>query len=409
MKIVIDDKIPFIRGILEPFAEVVYLPGGQIRREHLMDAECLIVRTRTTCNRQLLEGTAVRFIATATIGFDHIDTEYCQAAGIKWTNSPGCNSGSVAQYITVALLIMADRHHFDLTDKTLGIIGVGHVGSKVKRIAEILGMRVLLNDPPRARAEGPEGFVDLKTVLTQSDIITLHVPLIRDGEDKTWNLVDRNFLETLKPGAVLMNTSRGEVVDEEEVVGLASLLSSRRKPGSPDWSSEEGDPGLRRDDSAASQIFNHWSLVLDVWQNEPHINRKLLSMAEIATPHIAGYSQDGKLNATRMVVEAVIREFYLTDDGRQMTDETPSVVSLPSSVLSTGHWSLVTGHSLQDYLLETYDLPADDRRLRESPETFEEQRNNYPVRREFTAYQIDPFPTGDLGAKLTSLGFTLLP
>jgi erythronate-4-phosphate dehydrogenase len=380
MKIVIDDKIPFIRGILEPFAEVVYLPGGQIRREHLMDAECLIVRTRTTCNRQLLEGTAVRFIATATIGFDHIDTEYCQAAGIKWTNSPGCNSGSVAQYITVALLIMADRYHFDLTDKTLGIIGVGHVGSKVKRIAEILGMKVLLNDPPRARAEGPEGFVDLKTVLTQSDIITLHVPLIRDGEDKTWNLVDRNFLETLKPGAVLMNTSRGEVVDEEEVVDLASLLSSRRKPGSPDWSSEEGDPGFRRDDSAASQIFNHWSLVLD-----------------------------GKLNATRMVVEAVIREFYLTDDGRQMTDETPSVVSLPSSVLSTGHGSRVTGHSLQDYLLETYDLPADDRRLRESPETFEEQRNNYPVRREFTAYQIDPFPTGDLGAKLTSLGFTLLP
>ncbi len=393
MRIVIDDKIPFIRGILEPFAEVLYMPGGQIRREHLMDAECLIIRTRTTCNRQLLEGTAVRFIATATIGFDHIDIDYCQTAGIKWTNAPGCNSGSVAQYITVALIIMSNRHHFDLTDKTLGIIGVGHVGSKVKRIAEILGMKVLLTDPPRARAEGPEGFVDLKTLLTQSDIVTIHVPLNREGEDKTWNLVDRNFLETLKPGAVLMNTSRGEILDEAAVLKLAPITDH--------W----------------SLVTGHWSLVLDVWQNEPHINRKLLAMAEIATPHIAGYSQDGKLNATRMVVEAVTSYFKSTiDDLRFTIDDIqlrlpidPSIVSLPSAVLSTGHWSLVTGHSLPDYLLETYDLPADDRRLRESPETFEEQRNNYPVRREFNAYQIDPFPTGKLGATLTSLGFTLLP
>ncbi|OFY46799.1 MAG: hypothetical protein A2X22_04875 [Bacteroidetes bacterium GWF2_49_14] len=402
MKIVIDDKIPFIRGILEPFAEVIYLPGGQIRREHLLDADCLMARTRTRCNRELLEGTAVRFIATATIGFDHIDTDYCQAAGIKWTNAPGCNSGSVAQYITVALIIMANRHQFDLTNKTLGIIGVGHVGSKVQRIAEILGMKVLLTDPPRARTEGPEGFVDLKTLLNQSDIVSLHVPLNRDGEDKTWHLVDRGFLEALKPGAILMNTSRGEVIDEEEVLGLASLLSSRRKPGSPSSELQSGDPGLRRDDSGASQISNHWSLVLDVWQNEPNINRKLLAISEIATPHIAGYSQDGKLNATRMVVEAVIREFDLTDDRRPTTAGTPSVVSLPSAVLSMGHESRVTLHEI---LLATYDILADDRRLRELPETFEEQRNNYPVRREFTAYQIDPFPAGDLGAKLTSLGF----
>ena len=430
MKVVIDDKIPFIRGILEPYADVVYLPGGQIRRDHLLDADCLITRTRTRCNQELLEGTAVRFIASATIGFDHIDTLWCNKAGIRWTNSPGCNSGSVAQYITAVLLEISERLNFSLHDKTLGIIGVGHVGSKVQRIAELMGMNVLLNDPPRSRAEGPDLFTDLKKLLSNSDIITLHVPLNREGQDKTYHLVDQEFIEALKPGAVLINTSRGEVVDEAELI---QRLQGERKPETRDKRPETGDqrketrdkrqetrdkrqetsderPETRDRDhhlssliTIHSSLFTHHSslitrnlsLVIDVWENEPHINRELLGLADLATPHIAGYSLDGKMNATRMVVQAVTTEFGLKLDSEDGL----------AGLRITHQASRITLH---DYIRETYDIRADDRRLRESPETFEEQRNQYPERREFSAYTIDPFPEGDLGQLLNALGFKTL-
>jgi len=381
MKAVIDDKIPFIRGILEPYADVVYLPGGQIRRDHLLDADCLITRTRTRCNQELLKGTAVRFIASATIGFDHIDTLWCNKAGVRWTNSPGCNSGSVAQYITAALLEMSERLNFNLHDKTLGIIGVGHVGSKVQRIAELMGMNVLLNDPPRSRAEGPDHFTDLKKLLSDSDIITLHVPLNREGQDKTRHLVDREFLEAIKPGAILINTSRGEVVDEAELI---RRLQGDQRPETRD-----------RNKDNSSLVTRHLSLVIDVWNDEPHISRQLLSLTDIATPHIAGYSLDGKMNATRMVVQAVATEFGLK------LDPEDGLTNLRACGL-TDHGSRITLH---DYIRATYDILADDRRLRESPETFEEQRNNYPEHREFNAHTIDPFPEGNLGHLLKSLGF----
>jgi erythronate-4-phosphate dehydrogenase len=391
MKAVIDDKIPFIRGILEPYAEVVYLPGAQIRRDHLLDADCLITRTRTRCNRELLEGTKVRFIASATIGFDHIDTLWCKQAGIRWTNSPGCNSGSVAQYITTALLEMSARLDFNLHDKTLGIIGVGHVGSKVQRIAKLLGMHVLLNDPPRSRAEGPDLFTDLKTLLSNSDIITLHVPLNREGPDKTLHLVDREFLEAMQPGAILINTSRGEVVDESALIQWAK---NDRKQNPSSLVTHH-----------SSLVTRHSSLVLDVWENEPHINRDLLYLADIATPHIAGYSLDGKMNATRMVVQAVAAGFGLK------VDPDDGLAGFRACGLSD-HSSRITYHdscyTLHDYIRATYDILADDRRLRESPDTFEEQRNNYPERREFSAYTIDPFPDGDLRQLLKAMGFNTL-
>jgi erythronate-4-phosphate dehydrogenase len=342
MKIVAYNKIPFLRGVFEPQATVVYLPGLAIRREDIADADCLLVRTRTRCNGNLLQGTHVRFIGTATIGFDHIDTEWCGQNEIAWTNAPGCNSGSVAQYITSAILTMADRLNFKPEDKTLGIIGVGHVGKKVEKAAREMGMRVILNDPPRARNEGPAGFSNLKELLTVADIITIHVPLNPDVPDKTINLVDRDFLDQLKPGAILMNSSRGEVLDENSFTS---------------WMKEHN-----RDEEPAGK--KPISLILDVWPHEPAINLELLRLTAIATPHIAGYSMNGKYNATRMIVEAVT-EFFRLDQ--------PEL----SPLMRNG------AVAPQDGMRAGYDIMADDRRLRESPETFEDQRNNYPQRWEF--------------------------
>jgi erythronate-4-phosphate dehydrogenase len=333
MNIVIDDKIPYIRGVFEPYGEVHYIAGGSIHRDHLTKADCLLVRTRTICNQKLLEGSSVRFVGTATIGFDHIDTDWCESNGIFWANAPGCNSGAVAQYIRAALLEMANRRHFNLADQTLGIIGVGHVGKKVERQARDLGMRVLLCDPPRERVEGNASFTSLESLLSTSEIITIHVPLNRQGIDKTLNLVGSQFINALNPGTILINSSRGEVLNETEV--LDSLKS-------------RGDI----------------SLVLDVWPHEPEINLKLLELTAIATPHIAGYSVEGKYNATMMVVKAVRQHF-----------------GLPLDPISP----LANEGPLQNLKMQAaaYDIMADDKRLRKSPETFEQQRNNYPQRWEY--------------------------
>jgi erythronate-4-phosphate dehydrogenase len=342
MKIVADSKIPFLRGVFEPQATVVYLPGVDIRSADLADADCLLVRTRTRCTRDLLQGTSVRFIGTATIGFDHIDTEWCHHNGITWTNAPGCNSGSVVQYIVSAILSMADRLNFRPEDKTLGIIGVGHVGKKVGKAAHEMGMKVILNDPPRARAEGPAGFSDLNELLAVADIVTIHVPLNLEGPDRTIDLVGRNFLDQLRPGAILINSSRGEVLDEKACLA---------------WMNEHA-----RD--AGAVLRNRLSLILDVWPHEPEINRELLGLAAIATPHIAGYSMNGKYNATRMIAEAVAEFFHLKKP------EMPPLMRDGSVAPQEGTRA-------------PYDIMADDRRLRESPETFEEQRNHYPQRWEF--------------------------
>lgn len=213
MKIVCDSHIPFLQGVLEPYADVVYLPGSSITRDDLLEADALVVRTRTRCDEKLLKGTKVRFIATATIGYDHIDTAWCESNGITWTNAPGCNSWSVQQYIGSLLVTMSRHFGFSFRDKTIGIVGVGNVGSKVARLAALLGFRVLLCDPPRARREGQNGFVPLERIISESDIITCHVPLTRDGQDSTYHLFDSSRLAAMNSSQILINTSRGEVVD----------------------------------------------------------------------------------------------------------------------------------------------------------------------------------------------------
>lgn len=353
MKVIIDDKIPYIKGALEPFAEVVYLPGSKTTPEIVKDADAIITRTRTICNEKLLSGSAVKFIATATIGYDHIDTEYCKKAGIEWTNAPGCNAKSVEQYIASALFTWALERRIKLREKTIGIVGVGNVGSKVARFCEIIGMKVLLNDPPRERSEGSGKFVSLTTIQEQADFISFHVPLNMGGDDATFHLANHDFFNSLNRRPLLINSCRGEVFDTK----------------------------------AAKNALKNGSiagLIADCWENEPDIDLELLEFAYLATPHIAGYSKDGKANGTAMSVQAISRFFGLGIDNWQ-----PNGVELPDNT------DLVIDGTRRDEesiiaeaVLSTYDIEADDEALRANPGYFEKLRGDYPTRREFPVYNV---------------------
>ena len=354
MKVVCDSAIPFLKGALEPYCQVVYANGSEINREMVMDADALIIRTRTRCNADLLEGTGVRFIATATIGYDHIDTQWCESNGIRWTNAPGCNSWSVQQYIGSLLVTMSRTLGFSFRERTLGIVGAGNVGSKVARLAALLGFRVLLCDPPRARREGSGQFVSLDEIISRSDIITLHVPLIRDGEDSTFHLFDDSRLASMNRNQILINSSRGEVVDG---AALKNALAQKKI-------------------LAAS---------LDVWENEPQIDTQLLSLLFTGTPHIAGYSVDGKATGTTMSVQALGKFFDLPCRDWEVTKVPQSVQPSEFSIDTTGK---TPQEVLADAILHTYDIRTDDAALRANTASFEKQRSNYPVRREFPAFCV---------------------
>ncbi len=354
LKIIADDKIPFLQGVLEPYAEVSYVAGAKTTSELVKDTDALITRTRTKCNKELLANSKVKMIATATIGFDHIDTTYCKDAAIDWTNAPGCNSGSVKQYIASALSVLAIKKSYILKDKTIGIVGVGNVGSKIKELAEGLGMRVLLYDPPRAKVEKSDEFVELDVIQYEADIITFHVPLERQGEYKTFHLADENFLASCKNNVVIINSSRGEVVDNNAIL-----------------------KAIENDIIGDS--------ILDVWENEPSINLQLLDKIVVATPHIAGYSVDGKANGTAMSVQAISNKFDLPLNNWYPTE-------LPQPQHPVINYDC-DGKSIQEILiaaiLHTYNILEDDERLRKYPEDFEKQRGTYPIRREFSAYTVN--------------------
>lgn len=354
MKVVCDSDIPFLKGALEPYCQVVYARGSEISREMVMDADALVIRTRTKCNADLLEGTNVRFIATATIGYDHIDTQWCESHGIRWTNAPGCNSWSVQQYIGSLLVTMSRTLGFSFKEKTIGVVGVGNVGSKVARLAVLLGFRVLLCDPPRARKEGSGQFVSLDDIISRSDIITLHVPLIRDGEDATFHMFDDSRLASMNQNQILINSSRGEVVDG---TALKKALAQKKI-------------------LAAS---------LDVWENEPQIDPELLSLLFTGTPHIAGYSVDGKATGTTMSVQALGKFFDLPCRDWEVTEVPQSVQPSKFSINTAGK---TPQEVLADAILHTYDIRTDDAALRASVATFEKQRSDYPVRREFPAFSV---------------------
>lgn len=372
MKIVCDNKIPFLRGVLEPYAEVVYLPGKETTPEVVRDADAIITRTRTICDESLLKGSSVKVIATATIGFDHIDTGWCEEHGIIWRNAPGCNSWSVKQYMSSVLVSLSRMRSFDLEGKTLGVVGVGNVGSKVAQAASALGMKVLLNDPPRERREGSGDFVSLDEILRRSDIITLHVPLSREGEDATWHLFDAERIGKMSPSQILVNSSRGPVVDN---AALKQALKARAIAGG----------------------------VLDVWEGEPDLDPELVSLLDITTPHIAGYSADGKANGTAASVRTVSEVL-----GLPLTDWFPGDIPLPSMPLEFGIDA--AGKTRQEVLSEavlyTYDVLEDSGRLRGNLGSFEKLRGDYPVRREPSAFTLN-LKGGDtaLAGALGALGF----
>lgn len=330
MKIIVDDKIPYIRGAVAAIAdEAVYLPGAAITAADVRDADALIVRTRTRCDEALLGGSRVRFVATATIGHDHLDTDYLDRAGIAWTNCPGCNAASVAQYVRSSLLLIARDFGLCLRAATIGVVGCGHVGSLVAAAARELGMRVLVCDPPLGRP----GFVSLDVLEREADVITFHVPLATAGPHATYHLADSAFFGRLRRRPFIINSSRGAVVD---CVALGAAL----------------DGGSVR------------QAVIDTWEGEPAVDRRLLDKVYIGTPHIAGYSADGKVNADNMSIAALCRFFGLTPP--------PEILPppLPADFVYTGD------------PLQLYNPLTDSAALKASPESFERLRGDYPLRRE---------------------------
>ena len=330
MKIIIENHIPFIQGIFEPIANVQYLPAEAIDTDAMKDADALITRTRTRCDAALLDGSKCKFIATATIGTDHIDLDYCANNGITVASAPGCNAPAVAQYVLTSI-----SHIFPkLTGKTIGIVGVGHVGTIVARWAECLGMNILLCDPPRAEAEGYDAFVSLSQIARQADIITFHTPLTKSGPHKTFHLADEAFFNSLLRKPVIINSARGPVVDNK-------LLLNALNTG----------------------IISH--AIVDCWEGEPdNICLELVNKAFIATPHIAGYSLEGKKRATQMAAQALFDYLSL-----QFTAQDNSIPTPPD---------YVTVHSLQS----SYNPLADSAIFKADPSNFEALRSNYSFRHE---------------------------
>lgn len=372
MLVVADSAIPFLQGVLEPFADVRYKPGAEIRSADVRDADALLVRTRTCVDSSLLEGSRVKFVATATIGTDHLNKAYLDSGKIFWTNAPGCNAASVAQYVASALLSLSRKFVEPLSEKTLGIIGVGHVGREVLRVAKALNMDVLLCDPPRAEKEGSDNFVSEEELLSNSDIVTLHVPLERTGKYPTYHLADETFFEKMRPDAWFLNASRGEVADGN---ALKAALKDKRL-------------------NAA---------VLDTWENEPHIDPELLRLVDFGTPHIAGYSRDGKANATTQIVHAFARFFAvgpLQDFRAALSSDLPVLDAREIYGAEALARKLVLG---------TYDISRDSESLKQNIADFEKLRNSYPVRREPVAFRVH-LGKGQFAFRhmLEGLGFTIL-
>ncbi|MDD3885501.1 MAG: 4-phosphoerythronate dehydrogenase [Victivallaceae bacterium] len=366
-KIVSDDRIPFLRGVFEPYADVVYLPGKAISNDALRDADALLTRTRTRCDHALLAGTRVKIIATATIGFDHIDVPAMAELGVDWRNAPGCNSGSVAQYIGCALAVL---YNGAPAGHTLGVVGVGNVGRKVAAVGRALGMNVLLNDPPR-EAAGETGFVDIGRIAAESDVVTCHVPMVKSGPWPTFHLADAQFFSAMKPGAFFINSSRGGVADNRAA-------------------------------AAALQSGKLGNAVFDVWENEPLIDRELLMLAGLSTPHIAGYSADGKANGTFMSVRAVADALGI-DELREFTVEPPPP-EVPELIDLDG---LDDAAGLLHSVLHAYDIRRDSNTLKGDPDGFERQRGDYYLRREPVAFRVGG-GSEKLRGELAGLGFKLV-
>ena len=393
MKIICATNMPFAMEAFSTLGETRILEGRDIKAADVHETEILALRSTTKVNRALLEGSKVGFVGTATIGTDHLDIPYFEQAGIKWCFAPGCNANSVSEYITAALLDLACKHGFTLEGKTIGVIGVGNVGRRVVQKARALGMRVLMNDPPRERKEfriqDPESgitgqaeenpFVSLDQVLAEADIITVHVPLTKEGPDKTVHLADAAFFGRAKKGLIFLNAARGPVVDSP---ALLNALAEGR--------------------------VSH--VVLDTWEGEPDYRLDVLAKVDIATPHIAGHSFEGKVMGTVMVYREVCKFLGVPATwSHEPLMPVPLVPEVTVEVVGRTHQAV-----LREVVRQVYDLEGDDRRFRDSALTdhagriknFDRLRSHYPERREFqyTTVKLNG-GSESLRRILTDLGF----
>ena len=378
MKIIADANIPFVAECFSSIGDVTVVGGRQITPAVVADADVLLVRSITTVDKSLLAGSKVRFVATATIGIDHIDADYLRRQGIGFASAPGSNANSAAEYVIAGLLEIGQKHEIDLEGKSIGIIGVGNVGSRVATKCAVLGMDVRLNDPPLQRQTGDTKYRLLNELYT-CDFITCHTPLTFEGQDKTFHLADEEFFNSLKPGCVFVNASRGAVV------GTGALKAAIRSGGLA-------------------------VAVLDVWEGEPNIDTELLQMADIGTPHIAGYSLDGKITGMIMIYNAVCEHFSI-EQGLGIEDFLPEP-AVPK--LTVGPRVESEQKALLDTVHEVYSIARDDAALRgilnspaaERGKVFDGLRKDYPVRREFqnTAVFVAD-GGGSLAGKLAGIGF----
>lgn len=380
IKIVCAESVLHGKEAFATRGEAVVVPDREICGSELADADALVTRSKTKIDGDLIADSSLEFIGTATAGFDHIDAQALNDRGIAWTAAAGCNAVSVAEYVIAGLLEIASRADLALEGKRMAVIGVGQVGSRVASRAAGMGMEVLLNDPPRAECEQSEELRPLEEILPQADILTLHTPLTKDGPHPTEKMVERSFFEQVKPGAVFVNASRGEVVDETELMRAI-------------------------DDGIISRA------ILDVWDNEPQCRRELLERVDIATPHIAGYSFDGKLRGTDMIYHSLCRHFGVNPCWSAQEYLPPS--PLPRFRLKP---ALADESEILALIRRIYDIRADDRALRPDPlpspsdhaELFGRLRRDYPVRREFAGTEIElPAQESRLAAKLRALDFRL--
>lgn len=351
MKILADAHIPYLQGVAEQFGEVTYLPGNQFTKEAVKEKDVLIVRTVTHFDEKILKDSNVKLICSATIGYDHIDTAYCDSNNIAWSTAPGCNARSVEQYVSASLLHMAKKMNFKLKDKIIGVVGVGNVGKEVARACELLGMKVLLNDPPRKESENSDTFVDLVTIQQEADIITFHTPLTREGIHATYHIADTTFFENLPKRPIIINSSRGAVVDNQ-------ALKSAIKKGSVSGA------------------------IIDTWENEPTIDSGLLDLVDIGTPHIAGYSADGKWNGTKMSLYTINDFFKLNMNPVKLNP----ILEPKDNVIDVSN--IETKDQLSYAILYSYNPLKDSQSLKESPDKFYYFRSHYPLRREYKAYTI---------------------
>jgi len=380
MKIIADGNIPFVAECFSSIGEVKAVSGREITPGVVADADALLVRSVTPVGAELLAGSKVRFVGTATIGFDHIDIEYLSQNNIGFASAPGSNANSAAEYVIAGLLEIGQRYGLDLEDKSIGIIGVGNVGGRVAKKAAALDMRIYLNDPPLQRQTGDAKYLHIEE-LFDCDFITLHTPLTFEGLDKTYHLADERFFKSLKERCVFFNTSRGGVVDS---IALKAAIRAGRLE----------------------------AVVLDVWENEPNIDTELLEMVDISTPHIAGYSLDGKVAGMIMIYKAAC-EYFGVDPRFDVEDFLPEP-AIPQLRVDPSAYNdeAILANTVQ----KIYDIREDDARLRlilqhgrnGRSEYFDSLRKNYPIRREFQNTQIVlESPCKSIADKLAVVGFKI--